>query len=71
MKSLSFLVALLRPLLLARVANAERKLPADLQVDLIFPRNETYAPTQLFPIVFGVNNLDAIWPLQLMIKVSV
>ena len=61
------LFALLHPLLSTRVANAERKLPADLQVELLFPRNETYAPTQLFPIVFGIKNLDAVWPLDLKI----
>ncbi|KAL0938066.1 uncharacterized protein CTRU02_207797 [Colletotrichum truncatum] len=54
-----------------RLANAERKLPADLQVDLIFPRNETYAPSHLLPIVFGVNNIDAVWPLDLRLSVEV
>jgi hypothetical protein len=71
MRVLLFLLALLDPLLSGQVANAERKLPADLQVDLIFPRNETYAPTQLFPIVFGVNNLDAVWPLGIRLAVTV
>ena len=71
MRSLLFLFMFLRALLSARVANAQRELPADFQVDLIFPRNETYAPTQLFPIVFGVNNLDAVWPLDLRLSVSV
>lgn len=71
MRFLSFLSALLYLLLSAHVASCERKLPADLQVDLIFPRNETYAPTQLFPIVFGVNNLDAVWPLDMRLHVMV
>ncbi|AEO70564.1 uncharacterized protein THITE_2122187 [Thermothielavioides terrestris NRRL 8126] len=30
--------------------------PATFEVDLIFPRNETYAPTPFFPIVFAVQN---------------
>ncbi|KAL0943240.1 uncharacterized protein CTRU02_201126 [Colletotrichum truncatum] len=57
--------------LLAWVANADRKLPADLQVDLIFPLNETYAPTQWFPIIFDVQNLDALWPVDIFLSVSV
>ncbi|KAJ5219643.1 hypothetical protein N7468_008847 [Penicillium chermesinum] len=27
-----------------------------LEVDLIFPRNETYAPAELFPIIFAIQN---------------
>ncbi|CAG8893423.1 unnamed protein product [Penicillium egyptiacum] len=27
-----------------------------LEVDLVFPRNETYAPTEWFPVVFAVQN---------------
>lgn len=30
-------------------AVAGRKLPADLQFDLILPRNDSYAPTQFMP----------------------
>ena len=30
--------------------------PATIEVDLIFPRNDTYAPTVLFPIVFAFQN---------------
>ncbi|KAK3934564.1 hypothetical protein QBC46DRAFT_399473 [Diplogelasinospora grovesii] len=30
--------------------------PATVEVDLIFPRNETYAPSALFPIVFAFQN---------------
>lgn len=59
----SIYLTLLQPL--TWFVNAERKLPANLQVDLIFPHSETYAPTQWFPIVFGVQNLDAIWPLDI------
>ncbi|KAK8095825.1 uncharacterized protein PG998_002454 [Apiospora kogelbergensis] len=51
---------------------AERTLPADLQVDLIFPQNDTtYAPTQWFPVVFGVKNLDAVWPMGISLSVYV
>ncbi|KAF6792018.1 LysM domain-containing protein-like protein 5 [Colletotrichum sojae] len=59
----SFLIAFC----LVALAQAERRLPADLQVDILFPRNETYAPTQRFPIVVGIQNLDAVWPLNTMI----
>lgn len=45
------------------LAHAQRQEPANLQVDLLFPRdNETYAPTQWFPLVFSIQNLDAFWP---------
>ncbi|KAH8649336.1 hypothetical protein BX600DRAFT_369857, partial [Xylariales sp. PMI_506] len=30
--------------------------PATVEVDLIFPRNDTYAPTTLFPVVFAFQN---------------
>jgi hypothetical protein len=30
--------------------------PATVEVDLIFPRNDTYAPSTLFPIVFAFQN---------------
>jgi hypothetical protein len=66
-----FAYAFLHPLWLAGMANAERILPADLQIDLIFPLNETYAPTQLFPIVFGLNNIDAVWPLEMSLTVRI
>ncbi|RYP29142.1 hypothetical protein DL766_005517 [Monosporascus sp. MC13-8B] len=67
---LQILLVFFQPLLVG-AADAERTLPADLQVDLIFPRNETYAPTQWFPIVFGVQNLDAVWPLDIRLDVYV
>lgn len=57
---------------LAAVALSAATLPADLQVDLLFPRNDTtYAPTQWFPVVFGVKNLDAVWPLDISLGVTV
>ena len=30
--------------------------PATVEVDLIFPRNETYAPSDIFPLVFAFQN---------------
>ncbi|KLU90143.1 hypothetical protein MAPG_09109 [Magnaporthiopsis poae ATCC 64411] len=47
----------------ASLANAEQQSHVDVQFDLVFPRhNETYAPTQLFPIVFAMQNADGILP---------
>ena len=66
-----FLFALVNPLLSVGVARAERKLPADIQVDLVFPRNETYAPTQLFPVVFAIDNFDSVAPLDMSISATV
>ncbi|KAH0438172.1 LysM domain-containing protein [Colletotrichum camelliae] len=72
MNSFIFVRSSLQLLLAAGVVNAVRQLPAELEVDLIFPRdNETYAPTQLLPIVFGFNNLDAVWTLNIGLDVSV
>ena len=65
------LLFLLLGLLSAEVAIAERNLPADVQIDLIFPRNETYAPTQHFPIVIGIKNLDAVWPMDSSLTVTI
>ncbi|WYZ36287.1 hypothetical protein EsH8_XII_000037 [Colletotrichum jinshuiense] len=55
----------------AVLVQAEGRLPADLQVDLLFPRNETYAPTQWFPIVLGIQNLDALWPFDISLDLAV
>lgn len=38
--------------------------PAKVQVDLIFPKNETYAPTGYFPMVFAVRNFQVAKPLE-------
>lgn len=66
------LFSFLLTLSLATLAQAERKLPANVQVDLLFPRNnETYAPTQRFPIVVGIQNLDAIWPVEMGLSLDV
>jgi hypothetical protein len=37
--------------------SAREEWPSHLQFDLVFPKNETYAPTQYFPIIFGVQGL--------------
>ncbi|KAI8242310.1 hypothetical protein K4K57_006634 [Colletotrichum sp. SAR 10_99] len=72
MRHLSFVRSTLQLLVAGNVVNAVRQLPAELEVDLIFPRdNETYSPTQLLPIVFGFNNLDAVWPLDIGLSASV
>ncbi|KAL1853193.1 hypothetical protein VTK73DRAFT_9059 [Phialemonium thermophilum] len=36
-------------------------LPQTIEVDLVFPRNETYAPLVYFPIVFAIRNPQAFW----------
>ncbi|KAB5571869.1 hypothetical protein GE09DRAFT_1268166 [Coniochaeta sp. 2T2.1] len=35
---------------------AANTFPATVEVDLIFPRNDTYAPSTIFPIVFAFQN---------------
>jgi hypothetical protein len=41
---------------LSATAAADVTLPAVVEVDVIFPRNETYAPTPVFPLVFAIQN---------------
>lgn len=36
--------------------------PDTVELDLVFPRNETYPPVYPFPIVFALRNPAAIWP---------
>lgn len=36
--------------------------PATVELDLVFPRNDTYAPASVFPLVFAVQNLAAAAP---------
>jgi hypothetical protein len=55
-------------LLLASVASAE--IPQVVEVDLVFPRNETYTPTPYFPVVFGIQNAELAQHLRLQIDVS-
>jgi hypothetical protein len=65
------LLTIIQSLLLAQVTIADRQFPTDVQVDLVFPRNETYAPTQYFPVVLAVKNLDAVWPLHVSLEVRI
>ncbi|RMJ27845.1 hypothetical protein PHISP_01265 [Aspergillus sp. HF37] len=36
--------------------------PSVVELDLVFPRNETYLPVYPFPMVFALRNPSAIWP---------
>ncbi|KAK3936205.1 hypothetical protein QBC46DRAFT_395595 [Diplogelasinospora grovesii] len=57
MVSFSLLALLPVALLWAVVVQAgATTFPATVEVDLIFPRNDTYAPSALFPIVFAFQN---------------
>jgi hypothetical protein len=44
---------------LSATAAADVTFPAKVELDVIFPRNETYAPTPVFPVVFAIQNLAA------------
>lgn len=44
-------------------AQTTRTFPATVEFDLVFPRNETYAADALLPIVFAVQNPEAVGPL--------
>lgn len=46
-------------------AGATREFPVKFQVDLIFPKNETYALTSYFPVVYAVHNFRAAGHLDL------
>lgn len=48
-----------------------RQLPATLQMDLIFPRNETYSAGTLFPLIFVVKGLPAVWPMGVSIYMQI
>lgn len=48
--------AFLSAVLLWTVQVGAATFPATVEVDLIFPRNDTYAPSTLFPIVFAFQN---------------
>lgn len=50
----------------------ERNLPATVQADLLFPRNnETYKPVPWFPLVFAVKGLPDVWPLLFSLDMTV
>lgn len=42
--------------------------PATVEVDLIFPRNDTYAPSAMTPIVFAIQNSQLAPPLNLNLQ---
>jgi hypothetical protein len=46
-------------LLQLRCCAAEVTFPTTVEVDLVFPRNDTYAPSAIFPIVLAVHNAHA------------
>lgn len=48
--------------------SATQQYPAIVEFDVVFPRNETYAPTALMPIVFAIQNPKAVVPLTMTIK---
>lgn len=42
-----------------------------LEVDLIFPRNDTYDPGPFFPIVFAIQNPQLAAPLELLVEYTI
>ncbi|OAQ63718.2 chitinase [Pochonia chlamydosporia 170] len=46
-------------------ASGQSKLPDTVEVDLVFPHNDTYAPAPIIPIVFAVQNFHVSQPLHL------
>ncbi|KAL7924301.1 hypothetical protein ACQKWADRAFT_286390 [Trichoderma austrokoningii] len=48
--------------------SASLTLPATFEVDLLFPRNETYAPSWLMPVVFAIQNPSLAVPLSASIQ---
>lgn len=42
-----------------------------LEVDLLFPRNETYAPTDSFPVLFAFQNAKLAWNLGMHISYAI
>lgn len=48
--------------------SASLTLPATFEVDFLFPRNETYAPSWLMPIVIAIQNPSLAVPLSATVK---
>lgn len=48
--------------------SASLTFPATFEVDLLFPRNETYAPSWLMPVVFAIQNPSLAVPLSASIQ---
>ncbi|KAE8418547.1 hypothetical protein BDV36DRAFT_294975 [Aspergillus pseudocaelatus] len=42
-----------------------------MEFDLVFPRNETYAPTQYFPLVLTARNSSAAWPSGMILSMTI
>lgn len=53
---LSTFLALFLASLLGAVGAGAITFPATVEVDLVFPRNDTYTPAALIPIVFAIQN---------------
>jgi hypothetical protein len=49
---------------------AQLTFPATAEVDLIFPQNDTYAPTSIMPIVFAIQNSQLLASLDLSFEWS-
>ncbi|KAI4685535.1 uncharacterized protein J4E84_006263 [Alternaria hordeiaustralica] len=45
-------------LLLAACMGAANAARGAMELDLIFPRNETYAPTEIFPVIIAIQNTE-------------
>lgn len=45
--------------------------PETVEIDLVFPRNNTYAVSEPLPVVFAVQNANIIWPLGLSILLEI
>jgi hypothetical protein len=56
---------------MAAIANAAGYTAGILEVDLVFPRNETYAPTDWFPVVFAFQNAERARYLNLHIEYTI
>ncbi|EFZ03084.1 hypothetical protein X797_005831 [Metarhizium robertsii] len=50
---------------------ADASKPETVEVDLVFPHNDTYAPAALMPLVFAVQNFPASRPLFLQIDFDI
>jgi hypothetical protein len=57
---------LLLALLIAR--SSGQTFPAIAEVDILFPRNDTYAPTALMPVIFAIQNPAAAVSLDLALE---
>jgi hypothetical protein len=49
-------------LTLAKAQNSSIEWPQRVDVELVFPRNTTYRPQPVFPVIFAIHNPAIIWP---------